>query len=70
MLDGDVFLQVGDLKDTFEFDLLEYEPAVGVASHTHTGDDVDIITTYDAMFNAFHRYSLAFALPYETRYEP
>jgi len=58
---------------TFERFLLEWEPAVGYTrydwQHTEKGRAVNLGHNIDGLFNAFHRETLSFLLPYYTGFD-
>ena len=58
---------------TFEKFLLEWEPAVGYTrydwQHCETGQAVNLGHNIDGLFNAFHRETLPFLLPYYTGFD-
>lgn len=58
---------------TFEQFLLEWEPAVGYTrydwQHCETGQAVNLGHNIDGLFNAFHRETLSFLLPYYTGFD-
>jgi hypothetical protein len=58
---------------TFERFLLEWEPAVGYTrydwQHCEKGQAVNLGHNIDALFNAFHRETLSFLLPYYTGFD-
>lgn len=58
---------------TFERFLLEWEPAIGYTrydwQHAEAGQAVNLGHNFDGLFNAFHRETLAFLLPYYTGFD-
>jgi len=58
---------------TFERYLLEWEPAVGYTRYAwqffEKGQETNIGYNIDAIFNAFHRETLSFLLPYYTGFD-
>ena len=58
---------------TFERFLLEWEPAVGYTryawQHTEPDRAVNLGHNFDGLFNAFHRETLSFLLPYYTGFD-
>jgi hypothetical protein len=58
---------------TFERYLLEWEPAVGYTryswQYTEPNTEVNLGYNFDALFNAFHRETLSFLLPYYTGFD-
>jgi hypothetical protein len=58
---------------TFERFLLKWEPALGYArndrQHYEEGKAVNLGHTFDGSFNAFHRETLSFLLPYYTGFD-
>lgn len=58
---------------TFERFLLEWEPAVGYTrydwQHYEKGRAVNLGHNFDGLFNAFHRETLSFLLPYYTGFD-
>jgi hypothetical protein len=58
---------------TFERYLLEWEPAVGYTryswQYTEPDAEVNLGYNFDALFNAFHRETLSFLMPYYTGFD-
>jgi hypothetical protein len=58
---------------TFERFLLEWQPAVGYTryawQHTEKNQAVNLGHNFDGLFNAFHRETLSFLLPYYTGFD-
>lgn len=58
---------------TFEKYLLEWEPAVGYSRYSwqyeEPGSEVNLGYNFDALFNAFHRETISFLLPYYTGFD-
>eukprot|EP00494_Astrolonche_serrata_P027680 UN27944 len=67
MLDGDTTNKRGDFHYGWHSQVLQYLPAMASASFTHV--KLAPVITWDALFQAFHRCSLKYMLPYATHWD-